>query len=49
MTKEIPCYECGGKGFYTKSYGNSAWVTTCEHCNGRGVVDVPSQEFKGGF
>jgi DnaJ-class molecular chaperone len=36
MTHEIPCFECGGAGFFG---GNGPQVERkCEACNGRGVI-----------
>lgn len=41
MTRIILCYECGGKGWYTKTEDTRARAVTCEHCNGKGVIEIP--------
>ena len=41
MIKEVPCMDCGGKGFIARYSEYSAWSGRCPNCGGTGIVKVP--------
>lgn len=41
MIKEVPCMDCGGKGFIAIYSEYSAWSERCPNCGGTGIVKVP--------
>ena len=41
MIKEVPCMDCGGKGFIAIFSEYSVWSERCPNCGGTGIVKVP--------
>ena len=41
MIKEVPCMDCGGKGFIAIYSEYSVWSERCQNCGGTGIVKVP--------
>ena len=40
MIKEVPCMDCGGKGFIAIYSEYSVWSERCQNCGGTGIVKV---------
>lgn len=41
MIKEVPCMDCGGKGFIAIFSEYSVRSERCQNCGGTGIVKVP--------
>lgn len=42
MTKKVRCPKCHGRGYIVpRVHGGMVVSKSCDHCNGKGMVDVP--------